>query len=249
LKFYLKNLKPVGIADQLASAASDVLPYNGRQSLKDRPTYRKTPNGFAGSISERPNHVEKVRAGSGHERHHHGRTHLWYSADLGRRAGALLFLFPHQEDSMRTLKSIPTIGTTLILLFILTTAWGLVDRLTSEEEVKEAINNNPDILTVEQNMAAAEESAKSARAQMLLSISAGYGYTALKEKPIMKMDTGDLQMAHQQQYNWDITIVQPLFAGFALKSQYDIAKLETASRVLEKQQTILDLAQGVRSTC
>jgi outer membrane protein len=153
---------------------------------------------------------------------------------------------------MRKMRINPLLYFGLLLLFTTTPVWALepgLKRLTVEKAVIVALENNPMIQAATNTMSAASESVKSARAQMLPAISAGYGYTALKEKPIMKMETGDLQMAHQRQYNWDITIVQPLFAGFALKSQYDIAKLETVSRELEKQQAILDLARGVRSAC
>ncbi len=124
-----------------------------------------------------------------------------------------------------------------------------LETLSVSAAVATALKNNPSIRVATANMAAADESVKSARADLLPKISAGYGYTALKEEPIMKTAGGDLQIAHQNQYNWDVTLVQPLFAGFALRSQYDIAKLDTVSRELEKEQTVLDLTRGVRSAC
>lgn len=124
-----------------------------------------------------------------------------------------------------------------------------VETLSVSEAVSEAIRSNPMIHAADNNMAAAQESVKSARADMLPKISAGYGYTSLKEAPIMKIAGGDLQVAHQRQYNWDVTVVQPLFAGFALKSQLAIANLDTVSKELEKKQAVLDLIRGVRSAC
>jgi outer membrane protein TolC len=84
---------------------------------------------------------------------------------------------------------------------------------------------------------------------MLPKISAGYGYTALKETPVMKSAAGEMQIAHQRQYNWAVTLVQPLFAGFALRSQYEITSLDRLARELEKQQAILDITRQVRSAC
>ncbi|BBO90564.1 transporter [Desulfosarcina ovata subsp. ovata] len=98
-------------------------------------------------------------------------------------------------------------------------------------------------------MAVADESVKSARADLLPKISAGYGYTALKEDPVLKMASGDVQIASRKQYNWNVTAVQPLFSGFALSSRYNIARLDTLSRTLEKDQTILDLTRSVCSAC
>ena len=58
-----------------------------------------------------------------------------------------------------------------------------------------------------------------------------------------------MQIAHQRQYNWDITVVQPLFTGFALRSQYDIARLDTVAKELEKAQAVLDVTRHVRGAC
>jgi len=52
-----------------------------------------------------------------------------------------------------------------------------------EEAVREALHRNPSIKKSSANTAAADASVKSARADLLPKISAGYGYTALKEDP------------------------------------------------------------------
>jgi len=121
--------------------------------------------------------------------------------------------------------------------------------LTVSEAVTEAIQCNPAIISTQAEIEAAGQGVKSARADLLPQITAGYGYTSLQEAPIMKTEQGPLQVAHQYQYNWDVTLVQPLFAGFALSSQLDLAKLDSAARTLEKDQTILDLTRGVHAAC
>lgn len=118
-----------------------------------------------------------------------------------------------------------------------------------KEAVQEALHRNPSIRETSANIAIADESVKSARADLLPKISAGYGYTALKEDSIMKMATGEVQIASRKQYNWNVTTIQPLFSGFALSSRYNIARLDAISRILEKEQTILDLTHSVRSAC
>ncbi len=124
-----------------------------------------------------------------------------------------------------------------------------IPRFSVEEAVQEALHRNPSIREASANIAAADESVKSARADLLPKISAGYGYTALKEDPVMKTAAGEVRVAHQKQYNWSVTAVQPLFSGFALSSRYNIARLDAISRTLEKEQTILDLTRSVRSAC
>lgn len=122
-------------------------------------------------------------------------------------------------------------------------------RFSVEEAVQEALHRHPSIRDASSNMAVADESVNSARADLLPKISAGYGYTALKEDPVMKTAAGEVQIAPRRQYDWNVTAVQPLFAGFALRSRYDIARLDANSRTLEKEQTLLDLTRSVRSAC
>lgn len=124
-----------------------------------------------------------------------------------------------------------------------------IPRFSVDEAVQKALHRNPSIREAAVNMAAADMSVKSARADLLPKISAGYGYTALKENPILKTAAGESQIAHRKQYRWNVSLVQPLFAGFALSSRYDIARLDAVSKTLEKEQIILDLTRNVRSAC
>ena len=137
----------------------------------------------------------------------------------------------------------------LVMLPITADAQEAIPRFSVEEAVREALHRNPSIREASANMAAADESVKSARADLLPKISARYGYTALKEDPVMKTADVKVRVAHQKQYNWSVTAVQPLFSGFALSSRYNIARLDTISQTLEKEQTILDLTRSVRSAC
>lgn len=121
--------------------------------------------------------------------------------------------------------------------------------LSVSDAVHEAIRSNPDMREANENMEAAEQAVKSARADLLPKVSAAYGYTSFKETPILKSATGDVQIAHQRPYNWDITLIQPLFAGYALTSRLSIASLDTVSQALEKEQTVLDLTRSVKSAC
>ena len=120
--------------------------------------------------------------------------------------------------------------------------------MTVGEAVQTALENNPAMREAEENIAAAREGIRSARADRLPTVSLGYGYTALKEKPIFKK-FNDAQGAHQDTYNWSVTVVQPLFAGFALDAQHQIAKLDTATRQLEKEQAVLDIARNTKAAC
>lgn len=129
-----------------------------------------------------------------------------------------------------------------------TASAGETVEMTVAEAVTEALAHNPAMQEAEENLAAAREGIKSARADRLPQLSLGYGYTALKETPIMKT-AGDAQVAHQRSYDWNLTVVQPLFTGFALNAQHQIARLDTTTRELEIKQAHLDIIRNTRSAC
>ena len=139
---------------------------------------------------------------------------------------------------------------TLIFLLLIPAIQTTAETLSVSRAVTLALENNPSIREARADIAAADESATSARADMLPTVSFHYSYSGLNEAPIMKQPGGSrLQIAHQQQYSWDITVIQPLFTGFALTSSLDMAGLEVTARELEKEQTVLDLIRNVKSAC
>ena len=123
------------------------------------------------------------------------------------------------------------------------------ETLTVSQSIDEAIANNPIISESNQYIQSAESSAKSARAALLPSAIASYDYVGLKDTPVMKTASGTFNAAHRHQYNWAVTVIQPLFTGFALTSQLKIAQLETQIQMLEKKQVVLDLTRDVKAAC
>lgn len=126
---------------------------------------------------------------------------------------------------------------------------GIVHALSVEEAVTRALGDNPALKEAEARIRAAEAAVRSSRADLLPEASLNYSYHHLEEPPIMKLSGSELQTAHQDLYNWDVTVLQPLFTGFALSSKLNMAKLDIAARRLEKEQTALDLTRQVKSTC
>lgn len=137
----------------------------------------------------------------------------------------------------------------LVLSCSATAAEKRPETLTVIQAIEEAVASNPIISASDQYIHSAESSAKSARAALLPSVVASYGYTGLKETPVMKTASGTIDVAHRHQYNWAVTVIQPLFTGFALTSKLEIARLETQIQKLEKQQVMLDLTRDVKTAC
>jgi outer membrane protein len=120
-----------------------------------------------------------------------------------------------------------------------------VEILSVTDAVQEALLKNPVMREAKAGIDAAKASKQSAAADMMPEASFSYGYTYLKEKPTQF----DIQTTSQDQYSWDVRIVQPLFTGFALKSKLDMTRLGLAAQELEKKQALLDLAKNVKSAC
>jgi len=124
-----------------------------------------------------------------------------------------------------------------------------LEKMTIEQAVDDAIAKNPVIIESDQTIRSTESSAKSARAALLPRAVASYGYTGLKDTPVMKTVNGTIDVAHRHQYNWSASVIQPLFTGFTLTSQLKIAQLETEIQILEKEQVVLDLTRDVKTAC
>ncbi|MGD9213002.1 MAG: TolC family protein, partial [Desulfobacteraceae bacterium] len=120
--------------------------------------------------------------------------------------------------------------------------------LTVQAAVTEAIKNNPSIREAA-NQDAAEETVRSDRADLLPQVSLGYSYTSMNEAPIRNTSGTEMQVSHQNIYSWDVTVVQPLFAGFGLYSKFKISQLENKAKELEKGQISLDIALSTRNAC
>jgi outer membrane protein TolC len=121
------------------------------------------------------------------------------------------------------------------------------NRLTIFDALAEAYLKNPVMRESESRIQAAQAGLKSAGADFYPTASCQYGYSSLTETPIMKSAGGSFQTAHRHLYNWNLTVIQPLFTGFALSSRYKIADLDITVRRLEKEQIALDLTRDVKT--
>ena len=144
---------------------------------------------------------------------------------------------------LMTLMSIVTLGISAVA------AESTAAPLTVSQAGSQALANNPAMARADANIQADQAGVRSARADLLPEAEFEYSYTGLKEKPIMKLGGAEIQTAHQDLYNWQVTVLQPLFTGFALSARLDMAHLEVAARRLEKDQVMLDLTRGVKSAC
>lgn len=118
--------------------------------------------------------------------------------------------------------------------------------LTLDDAVSKALENSDLIRQAREAMAAQEETLKSSRADLLPSLSAGYRYTHLKDQPYMIVQHQDFPIDDVNQYNWNVTLRQPLFAGFALISRYELEKIGVDVKSEETRQSTLAVVCAVK---
>ncbi len=128
----------------------------------------------------------------------------------------------------------------------------IADPLTIEEAVEIAVKNNANVNESKEKINSASEQTESVRADRFFKIGASYSYTRLSEEPFQVINTGSggsvkAQVGDQDQHHWDVTLVQPIFTGFALSTKEHMARLEVQTVKLEKQETVLHVTQEVKT--
>lgn len=125
----------------------------------------------------------------------------------------------------------------------------MTEAYTVSDAVEKAIMQNPGIHEAEALVKSSAEAVKESRAELFAKASTTYSYTGLSDAPVMKQAGADVPVAHKNQYNWNVTLSQPLFTGFALTTRLELSKLGLASGEIEKELAVLDLARDVKSAC
>lgn len=118
--------------------------------------------------------------------------------------------------------------------------------LTLDESVSMALKNNNLIRQAKESLSAQEEVEKSARADLLPSVSAGYQYTHLKDAPYMFFQHQTFLIDGDNQFNWNVSLHQPLFTGFALTTRYEMEKLGVDVKSEEDRQARQTVVNAVK---
>lgn len=126
--------------------------------------------------------------------------------------------------------------------------WGAADSASPEiytlgKSVKEAIDKNWGVRTKEQKIEEAIYAKKKARSDLLPKVSTSYTYR--REGHVNEFDAGPgmtVAFGSKNNYQWQGTITQPLFTGFALSSAYELSKLGIDLSEVELKLEKLDIA-------
>lgn len=119
--------------------------------------------------------------------------------------------------------------------------------LTLKRSIEIALENSTSIKQELDRLKASGEEVKKEFADFLPKFSLNYSYTRLNDEPFAKFGNGpEYLVGDKDNYQWNFTITQPLFTGFALKSKHQIAKtgVDIEKRVVD--QVILEVIKEVK---
>ena len=107
---------------------------------------------------------------------------------------------------------------------------GTGEVLTLQESIKTALENNPKIVSSAEEIKAAENVRKQARSEFLFKMRGSYSYTRLQETPTLQSFSipgapTELAIGTQDNFNLVLSAEQPVFAGFAILTNYQISEL------------------------
>lgn len=121
-----------------------------------------------------------------------------------------------------------------------------VRRLSLEDGIKIALENNTYIKREMEQLKARDEEVKKAFTEFLPKFSTSYNYTRFNEEPFVKAYGQAFDVGDKDHFQWDITVTQPLFTGFALKNQHKIARTRADIGKMTIHQAVLEVIKEVK---
>ena len=123
----------------------------------------------------------------------------------------------------------PLAGTAILTLMLILAPVGGVPAqepvdMDLESTVDQALTANLSVRISGQRTRAAEAAVKSRRTEFMPTFSTRYGYTRYDE-PVFSLDPTIGVIQPEEIYQWVTSVTQPVFTGFALTKQYELARL------------------------
>ena len=141
----------------------------------------------------------------------------------------------------------------IIALISLLPAAGLAEtlpnRFTVDQAVTWALEKNQTLLASGDTLLSAEQKVKSSRADLFAKGTLEMGYLSLYHQPLMKTAQGESGSAPKETHSWGLSLRQPLFRGYALKSRVDLARVNVRNKTLAQEMTRLDLIRNIKAGC
>lgn len=119
---------------------------------------------------------------------------------------------------------------------------------TLDESIKAALENNWSVKAKEEKVSESEYAEKEAKAGFYPEFSTGYSYTRIGNITSVKIPgmNRSLTLGDSNNFQWNATVTQPLFTGFALTSSHELAKLGIDQSKVDLELEKVDLALKVK---
>ena len=127
-----------------------------------------------------------------------------------------------------------------------------MERFTLRQSIDLALKQSVIVHAAQEGVRGAEAQRKEALTGFLPKFSTSYSYTRLNENPyflfpgIGAIPAAEMTVGTKENYNWQIEARQPLFAGGAIRSHYETARLGTEIARHDETATIQNLVEEVQ---
>jgi outer membrane protein TolC len=121
--------------------------------------------------------------------------------------------------------------------------------LTKEAAVEYALSHNSAYRAAFEDVSVAGEKVSQAKADFLPKLDASYAFTQLSDQPFVTIVGTPFQkipFSIQTINRWQVDLVQPLFTGFALESQYKASKIGLKISQYQLEEARLNLVRDVQ---
>ena len=118
--------------------------------------------------------------------------------------------------------------------------------LTVTDAVRYALDHNRLFKAAGQDVLASGEKVKEARADFFPKLDTRYEFKHFQEQPYAALGGVHAFTAPTDSHRWQVEVTQPLFTGFALESQFKIAKADLRISKFKLDEVRLDLIRDVR---
>jgi outer membrane protein TolC len=128
---------------------------------------------------------------------------------------------------------------------------GAHEELTLERSIQLALSRNPQFLSSQEEIEAAENIRKRAWSQFFFKVKGTYSYTRFHKTPTLQFleipQVRDDIIGTKDNFNFLGVVEQPLFTGFSIVTQYELAKLGFNLAKVRYKSARLDLIRDVKT--
>ncbi|MCE5332996.1 MAG: TolC family protein [Desulfobacteraceae bacterium] len=120
--------------------------------------------------------------------------------------------------------------------------------LTIDAAVAYALSHNRAYKAATEDVAVAGQKLRQAQADFFPKIDSGYTFRQLSDQPVAIIGATVFPFNLKTSNRWEVSLIQPLFTGFGLESQYRASKVGKQISQYQKDETRLNLVRDVRAS-